>query len=136
MDGAAKKELMDTEIATLILSSSGLAAVAVKLIEVLYDALSKRKKQQREEAAADRAEMLATLEKLNKELDENKADTLVLMHDRIYQMFKVLSTQETITAEDKANIDYLWQRYSARGGNHNAEVLYEVIDKIPVVSGK
>lgn len=131
------------DIATLILSSSGLAAVCVKLIEVIYDACSKRKKQQREKEAARRAEeektmaeIRAALDELKKELADNKEDVIVLMHDRIYQAFRYLSQQESITADDKANIDYLWQRYSARGGNHKAEVLYEVIDKIPVVSGK
>lgn len=127
------------ELAALILSSSGLAAIAVKLIEVLYDAFSRRRKTQRR--AEDerrkceqecREEIRDTLETLKTELEENKEDTVALMHDRIYQTFCRLNAQDSISVEDKANLDYLWQRYKARGGNHKAEVLYDVIDRIPV----
>jgi hypothetical protein len=70
---------------------------------------------------------------LKNEVQELKEDDGAIMHDRIYAEFNRLTQQESITVEDRANIDYLWERYSKRGFNHKGEILYRKICEIPVI---
>ena len=69
---------------------------------------------------------------LKNEVNELKEDDGAIMHDRIYEQFNKLKDQETLTVQDRANIDYLWERYSKRGFNHKGEILYQKICEIPV----
>ena len=66
------------------------------------------------------------------ELDELKADDGALLHDRIYALFNELKDKETLTVEERANVDYLWERYSRRGFNHKGNLMYKKICEIPV----
>lgn len=79
-------------------------------------------------------EMKENQKNLKYELNENREDAIVMMHDRIYQAFNHLKDLPEISVEDKCNIDYLWDRYNGRGGNHKAELMYQQICKIPVVT--
>lgn len=69
---------------------------------------------------------------LKNEVSELKEDNGALMHDRVYALFDELKDKESITVEDRANIDYLWERYSKRGFNHKGELMYDKIIEIPV----
>lgn len=66
------------------------------------------------------------------ELDELKADDGALLHDRIYALFNELKDKEMLTVEERANVDYLWERYSRRGFNHKGNLMYKKICEIPV----
>lgn len=66
------------------------------------------------------------------ELDELKEDDGALLHDRIYALFNELKDKETLTVEERANVDYLWERYSRRGFNHKGNLMYKKICEIPV----
>lgn len=66
------------------------------------------------------------------ELDELKEDDGALLHDRIYALFNELKDKEILTVEERANVDYLWERYSRRGFNHKGNLMYKKICEIPV----
>lgn len=66
------------------------------------------------------------------ELDELKEDDGALLHDRIYALFNELKDKEMLTVEERANVDYLWERYSRRGFNHKGNLMYKKICEIPV----
>jgi hypothetical protein len=78
------------------------------------------------------AEIRENVADLKNEVQELKEDDGAIMHDRIFAEFNRLTQQESITVEDRANIDYLWERYSKRGFNHKGEILYKKICEIPV----
>jgi hypothetical protein len=79
------------------------------------------------------AEIRENVADLKNEVQELKEDDGAIMHDILYSEFNRLTQQETITVEDRANVDYLWQRYSKRGFNHKGEILYKKICEIPVI---
>jgi hypothetical protein len=79
------------------------------------------------------AEIRENVADLKNEVNELKEDDGAIMHDRIFAEFNRLTQQESITVEDRANIDYLWERYSKRGFNHKGEILYKKICEIPVI---
>jgi len=111
-----------------ILGASGLW----KFIEYL---ISRRDRRKGKGVEADLQVIKTDLAKLVTELEELKEDDIVMMHDRIYQAFKFFADKDDITTEDRANIDYLYERYRARGGNHEAVSYYEVIKDKPIKAG-
>jgi hypothetical protein len=84
----------------------------------------------------DLKQIASNLNIVTKEVNELREDDLTLLHDRIYQAYRYASTQSMvlgkISLEERANIDYLSDRYQKRGGNHKANLMYEKIKKIPV----
>lgn len=118
------------------LTSSAFTGMVVKLIEALIDKFSKKKEKAREEAKADMEHVKSTVTSIQKDVNEMKEDNLVLLHDRIYSNFKRLAKQDYITSEDRASMDYLFETYTKHGGNHHAEVLYQIICEKPVKPGR
>ena len=78
------------------------------------------------------AALVQKLETLEEDVESGKKTDLVLLHDRIWQAFSFLSKKEEIGVIDRANIEYLYEEYVAKGGNHKAEVMMEFIRTIPV----
>jgi hypothetical protein len=123
------------QIIIAILSSSAFTGVLLKIIELIAEATNKKKKEEREATQRHNEQVDEALVAFRAELEDLREDNLVMMHDRIYAMFKKFEHADTITASDKANLDYLWERYSNRKGNHDAEILYKIVDAKPVVPG-
>lgn len=123
------------QIIIAILTSSAFTGIIVKLIEVIADANSKKKKEAREAILEHNKKVDKLLDKLQDELIDLKDDNLVILHDRIYAMFKKFEKQDTLTASDRSNLDYVYERYSNRGGNHDAKILYNLITEKPVIPG-
>lgn len=69
---------------------------------------------------------------IKEELERQKETDLVLLHDRIWDMFNRLQGQESVDVEDKANLEYLYDEYRQNNGNHHAEIMYEVIEAKPI----
>lgn len=78
------------------------------------------------------AALAQKLETLEEDVESGKKTDLVLLHDRIWQAFSFLSKKEEIGVIDRANIEYLYEEYMTKGGNHKAEVMMEFIRTIPV----
>lgn len=123
------------QIVVAILTSSAFTGVLVKIIEVVADATNKKKREARQAMLEHQQKVDDALQEVESELNALREDNLVIMHDRIYAMFKKFENADTITASDKANLDYLYERYTKRKGNHDAEILYNIIDEKPVVPG-
>lgn len=123
------------QIVVAILTSSAFTGALVKIIELIADAKSKKRKEAREAILKHNEKVDELLGKFQDELTDLKDDNLVILHDRIYAMFKKFEKQDTLTASDRSNLDYLFERYNKRGGNHDAEILYNIIVEKPVVPG-
>jgi hypothetical protein len=111
-----------------ILGGGGL----LELVKYLFQRHDEKKNGSRSLKASIK-EIRENVADLKNEVQELKEDDGAIMHDRIYAEFNRLTQQESITVEDRANIDYLWERYSKRGFNHKGEILYKKICEIPVV---
>jgi len=81
----------------------------------------------------DMTEIKSDLKRITTEVQELHEDDLTIMHDRIYQAFVHMEDMTEISTDDRTNIDYLFERYTKRGGNHKAELMYDQIKKKPVV---
>lgn len=123
------------QIVIAILTSSAFTGLIVKILEIVVDVKSKKKKEEREAVLDHIQKVDDMMDDFKGELDELKEDNLVILHDRIYAMFKKFEKKDALTASDRANLDYLYERYINRGGNHDAEILYEIIKEKPVVPG-
>lgn len=123
------------QIIIAILSSSAFTGVLLKIIELIAEATNKKKKEEREAILRHSENVDTMLEEFQGELNDLREDNLVIMHDRVYAMFKKFEHADTMTASDRSNLDYLYERYTARGGNHDAEILYNIIIEKPVVPG-
>jgi type IV secretory pathway TrbF-like protein len=124
-----------TSLGQMILTavcSSGLTGAVIELIKFFVNRHDNRYDCEAE-MKDDMQEIKNELQNLINEIKELKEDDIVTMHDRIYQAFRYMKDMKTITPTDRANIDYLAERYFKRGGNHKAKIMYNIICKIPVV---
>ena len=107
----------------VILSSNVILLLVQELIGALKEEHKKKKKKGVE----------ARLTEIEGSLGKLEQTDLVLLHDRIWQAFRFFEDKDEISTEDKVNIDYLYKEYKEKGGNHEAEVMYDYIAKIPLV---
>ena len=121
-------EEMITTVMVGILGGGGL----LELIKYLFQRHDE-KKNGKYSMKSSLKEIRENVADLKTEVQELKDDNGALMHDILYSEFNRLTQQETITVEDRSNIDYLWERYSKRGFNHKGEILYKKICEIPVI---
>lgn len=121
----------DVSIWTL-LTNNVFTVLLLGLAKILYDIWEK--KQDRGKAKTERlmGEIEHKLETLEQDVESGKKTDVVLLHDRIWQAFRILSKKKKINYIDRANIEYLYEEYKAKGGNHKAEVMMEFIKTIPV----
>lgn len=62
-----------------------------------------------------------------------REDNLVSMHNDMNNIFERYKNAETIPAKIRADWDYTFERYKARGGNHKAELMDSRIKELKVV---
>jgi hypothetical protein len=131
--GRRFKEMTPTQelIATVMVGILG-GGGSLEIIKYLIQRHDDKKKGNRS-LKSSIAEIRENVADLKNEVQELKEDDGAIMHDILYSEFNRLTQQETITVEDRANVDYLWQRYSKRGFNHKGEILYKKICEIPVI---
>lgn len=125
----------------MILTSSGGTALLIKLIDILQDKFSEKRKSEKEtiqeilsKVDSCNCEKIKDLKGVKEDIDELREDFLVIMHDRIYNIFKQVSTKQTIIVREKSNLDYLYERYKKRFGNHDAKNYYDLICKMKIVA--
>lgn len=130
----------------MVLTSSGGTALLIKLIDILQDKFSEKRKKEKEavqellkKVDSQNFEQAKDIKALNNGLNAVRQDFLVLMHDRIFNIFKEVSQQEKISISEKSNLDYMYERYvdeTMKKGNHDAENYYKLIEKMKVVPDK
>ena len=112
-----------------ILGSSAFTGIVLKLLEAAVDRWSKGAREKREAQAKALADLAAAVESL-------KEDNRVIMHDRLFCLFEEFGQRDSITAGERANVDYLYERYKAIDGNHHADIYYGLISAKPVEAEK
>lgn len=125
--------MTSTELIVALVSSSGGTVIITEAIKSIKRTMNKRKGIGFSKLEADVAEIKATNEKIIEELDAAKETEVVLLHDRIWQAFRFFQDKDEISVEDRANIDYLYQEYKKKHGNHKAKLMYQYIQTIPVI---
>ena len=118
----------------------------IKLIDILQDNFSEKRKKEKEavqellkKVDSQNFEQAKDIKALSNGLNAVRQDFLVLMHDRIFNIFKEVSQQEKISISEKSNLDYMYERYvdeTMKKGNHDAENYYKLIEKMKVVPDK
>ena len=128
-----------TEIAVTVLTSSAFTGLLVEIIRTLRRAFDKRKNKGLAKLESDVDAIKKQIDKSGKkmeeifdELERQKETDLVLLHDRIWEIFYNLHDKEYVTVEDLANLEYLYAEYKAKNGNHHAEIMFNEIEKKPV----
>ena len=124
----------------MILTSSGGTAILIKIIDIIQDRFSEKRKAEKKtmqeilkKVDSCGCEKIKEIESVKIDIDELREDFLVIMHDRIYNIFKQVSKQENISVREKSNLDYLYERYEKRFGNHDAKNYYDLICKMQIV---
>lgn len=127
-----------------LLASNAFTALLICLAKILYDIWEK--KQDRGSAKVER--IIGELETkydgiaidvkgIRADIEEKERDSvrteLVLLHDRIWQIFRFFSDRDEISVEDKANVTYLFEEYQKKGGNHHAEEMYKYIETLSII---
>lgn len=128
-------------IILMILTSSGGTAILIKIIDIIQDRFSEKRKAEKKtmqeilkKVDSCGCKKIKEIESVKIDIDELREDFLVIMHDRIYNIFKQVSTKQTITVREKSNLDYLYERYKKRFGNHDAKNYYDLICKMKIVA--
>ena len=127
-----------SEIIVAVVTSSAFTGLLVEVVRTIRQAIDKRQNKGLAKLEKDvdsiRQQTIATAGKIveiQNELAKQKETNLVLLHDRIWDVFARNQHKEFVSVEDKANLEYLFDEYQRRGGNHHAEIMFEIIDKKP-----
>lgn len=127
------------EIAIAVLTSSAFTGLLVEIIREIRKAVDKRQNKGLAKLENDIRKIHDTVDHMSKTVDKvettlaDRAETdKVLLHDRIWEMFNELRDSPFVTVEDLANLEYLFQEYSALGGNHKAEIMFNAIENKPL----
>ena len=110
-----------------ILGSSAFTGLVLKIIEAGVDRWSKTAREKLEAQERAFSALAAAVESL-------KEDNRVIMHDRLFCLFEEFAGRDAISAGERANVDYLFERYKAIGGNHHADIYYNLISEKPVTA--
>lgn len=113
------------QIILAIIGSSAFTGLVLKILEAAVERWSKTAKEKREAQSRLLADLRIAVESL-------KEDNRVIMHDRLFCIFEEFGQRDAITAGERANVDYLYERYKAIGGNHHADIYYRLISEKPV----
>lgn len=127
------------EIIVAVLTSSAFTGLLVEIVREVRKVIDKRRNQGFAKVETDILELkgiamsnTTSIDSIKHELERQKETDMVLLHDRIWDMFNRLQGQESITLEDKANLEYLYDEYRQNNGNHHAELMYQVIEDKPI----
>ena len=57
---------------------------------------------------------------------------IALLHDRLYALCKAAIRHGSISTDDLDNIKYIWEPYTAMGGNGTGKRLWIEVNKLPI----
>lgn len=127
------------EMVVTIATSSAFTGTVVEVVREVRKIVDRRKNKGLAKIESDIANIRSQNAQNNKDLRAIKDELLarqetdkVILHDRIWEMFHTLSKEDSVTVEDMANLDYLFEEYTKLNGNHQAEIMYNFIKKMPV----
>lgn len=70
--------------------------------------------------------------KRKRESSEDRA-IRALLHDRVFEISKILIQRGSVTTEEYDNLKYLYEPYQEMGGNGTCQRLKAEVDKLPIV---
>lgn len=127
------------EIIIAVLTSSAFTGLLVEIVRTIRRGIDKRQNKGLAKIENDLTDVKHTLDetgkslsKMEEELVRQKETDLVLLHDRIWEIFDRLRNEEHISVEDKANLEYLYDEYKNSNGNHHAAIMFELIESKPL----
>lgn len=127
------------KIVLALMSSSAFTGLVIELIREVRKYFERKNNTGLHKLETDIKEMREDYSRIAKDIKEIRTDLdagreteKVLLHDRLWQAFRLFQDAEQISVEDRANIDYLYAEYKKKNGNHKAKVMYEYIIQIPV----
>lgn len=125
---------MTGEIIKAVLTSSVFTGFVIELLKIgksIYE-----RKKDKGQAKIDRmvTEIANDMEQLKKDVEGSEETERVLLHDRIWQIYYELKEKDAITVEEEANLDYLYEEYKKKNGNHKAKAMYKYLKKKKVVA--
>lgn len=131
------------EIIVAVLTSSAFTGLLVEIVRSVRRIIDRKKNKGFAKLENDiscirekTAETESKVDEIQDELQRQKETDLVLLHDRIWEIFNRLHEAQSVSVEDKANLEYLYEEYKNSNGNHHAEIMFEVIESKPVKGKK
>lgn len=125
--------MTNTELVITLLSSSTGTVLITETIKGVRRKINQKKGKGFSKIESDIREIRSDIEKIRDDLDDGKETERVLLHDRLWQIFHFFQDKESITVEDRANVEYLYEEYKKKEGNHEAEVYFEYIEGLNVI---
>ena len=125
--------MTNTELVITLLSSSTGTVCITEAIKAVRRRLQKKKGRGFPKLEADIRDIRKDIKGIREDLEESKETERVLLHDRLWQAFHFFQDKDEISVEDRANVEYLYDEYKKKQGNHEAEVYYEYIENLNVI---
>ena len=123
-------QMNETVIA--ILSTSAVTGAVIELVRLFGNWLSKRKDTGITKLEREIRELNAIVQDLKKNIHDLDESYKVILHDRLWSAYNTLKNAKSISLEARGNLDYLFEEYVHRNGNHKGELIYNLMKKIPV----
>ena len=124
--------MTNAELVITLLSSSTGTVLITEAIKGIRRRIQKKKGKGFSKLEADIREMKSDMKAMREDLDGGKETEKVLLHDRLWQIFHYFQDKEEISVDDRANVEYLYEEYKKKNGNHEAEVYFEYIEGLNV----
>jgi len=125
--------MTNTELVITLLSSSTGTVCITEAIKAVRRRMQAKRGRGFSKLESDIREIRTDIKGIREDLDESKEAERVLLHDRLWQLFHFFQDKDEISVEDRANVEYLWDEYKKKQGNHEAEVYYEYIESLNVI---
>lgn len=122
-----------------IITSSAFTGAVVEIVREIRKMVDRRRnkglakiEQDLSDIRSQNAQYCHDIGVIKNELLARQETDKVILHDRIWEMFHALSGDDSVTVADMANLDYLFEEYTKLSGNHQADIMYNCIKKMPV----
>lgn len=134
-----EQAMTSAEMVVTIITSSAFTGAVVEIVREARKIVDRKKNKGLAKIEGDiadirsqNAQYCSDIKVIKDELLARQETDKVILHDRIWEMFHTLSGEDCVTIEDMANLDYLYEEYTKLHGNHQAEIMYNFIKKMPV----
>lgn len=120
------------ETVVAILSTSAVTGAVIETVRLIGNWISKRKNTGITKLEREIRYLTTIVQDLKKNIHDLDESYKVILHDRLWSAYNTLKNAKSISLETRGNLDYLFEEYTHRNGNHKGELIYDLIKKIPV----
>lgn len=115
-----------------VLSTSAVTGGVIEIIRGITRFISRKRDTGLAKLEREVSEIHQTVNTLNVRMCELEETNRVILHDRIWGVYRKLHKDDDISVKDKANLDYMFKEYKKLKGNHKAEIMYNELNKKPI----